>query len=72
MIIECGSCSRKFLVKDEDIPEEGRMVQCSQCSQKWFHVSAKIKSSVESDTDRNISEMEFEASDGRVYRFYCR
>ena len=69
MIIQCGSCSIKFIARDEDIPEKGRMVQCSQCSQKWFHVPAKIKSSVESDTDRNISEMEFEASDGRVYRF---
>ena len=32
MIIQCESCSRKFQVKDEDIPEEGRMVQCSNCS----------------------------------------
>jgi len=76
MIIQCESCSRKFQVKDEDIPKEGRMVQCSNCSQKWFQVPVKIQSSITPDessitpdTDKKVSKMEFEASDGRVYRF---
>ena len=69
MIIQCENCSRKFQVKDEDIPKEGRMVQCSNCSQKWFQAPVKIQSSITSDTDKEISKMEFEASDGRVYRF---
>jgi len=69
MIIQCGSCSRKFLVKDEDIPQEGRMVQCSNCSQKWFQAPIKIQSSITPDTDKKASKMEFEASDGRIYRF---
>ena len=69
MIIQCESCSRKFQVKDEDIPKEGRMVQCSNCSQKWFQVPVKIQSSTTPDKDKKISKMEFEASDGRVYRF---
>ena len=69
MIIQCESCSRKFQVKDEDIPKEGRMVQCSNCSQKWFQVPTKIQSSITPDTDEKVSKMEFEASDGRVYKF---
>ena len=69
MIIQCRNCSRKFFVKDEDIPEEGRMVQCGNCSQKWFQASIKIKSSIKSDIDKNVSKMEFEASDGRTYKF---
>jgi len=69
MIIQCESCSSKFQVKDEDIPKEGRMVQCSNCSQKWFQVPTKIQSSITPDTDKKVSKMEFEASDGRVYRF---
>ena len=69
MIIQCESCSRKFQVKDEDIPKEGRMVQCSNCSQKWFQAPLKIQSSITPDTDKKISKMEFEASDGRMYRF---
>ena len=69
MIIQCENCSRKFQVKDEDVPKEGRMVQCSNCSQKWFQVPVKIQSSTTPDTDKKVSKMEFEASDGRVYRF---
>ena len=69
MIIQCESCSRKFQVKDEDIPEKGRMVQCSNCLQKWFQVPIKIQSSIKSDIDEKVSKMEFEASDGRIYKF---
>ena len=69
MIIQCESCSRKFQVKDEDIPKEGRMVQCSNCSQKWFQAPVEIQSSITPDADKKVSKMEFEASDGRVYRF---
>ena len=69
MIIQCENCARKFQVKDEDIPKEGRMVQCSNCSQKWFQAPVKIQSSTTPDKDKKISKMEFEASDGRVYRF---
>ena len=69
MIIQCENCSKKFQVKDDDIPKEGRMVQCSNCSQKWFQTPIKIQSSITPDTDKKVSKMEFEASDGRVYRF---
>ena len=69
MIIQCESCSRKFQVKDEDIPQEGRTVQCSNCSQKWFQVPVEIQSSITPDINKKVSKKEFEASDGRVYRF---
>ena len=69
MIIQCSNCSRKFSVKDEDIPKEGRMVQCSNCSQKWFQAPIKIQSSIKSDIDENVSKTQFEASDGRTYKF---
>ena len=69
MIIQCENCSKKFQVKDDDIPKEGRMVQCSNCSQEWFQNPVKIQSSTTPDKDKKISKMEFEASDGRVYRF---
>ena len=74
MIIQCENCSKKFQVKDKDIPKEGRMVQCSNCSQKWFQAPTtitptKIKSSTVPNVNKKVSKMEFEASDGRVYRF---
>ena len=38
MIIQCGNCSRKFSVKDSDIPDSGRKVQCGNCSVTWFQM----------------------------------
>ena len=59
MIIQCENCSRKFQVKDEDVPKEGRMVQCSNCSQKWFQVPIKIQSSTTPDKDKKISSKRY-------------
>ena len=38
MIIQCESCSRKFIVKDQDIPSAGRNVQCGYCSAVWHQM----------------------------------
>ena len=35
MIIECKNCLKKFTVRDSDIPIQGRVVQCSNCSSQW-------------------------------------
>ena len=58
MIIQCESCSRKFLVKDTDIPKEGRMVQCSNCSQKWFQTPIKVKAPVKRKRKRVKKKIE--------------
>jgi len=42
MIIQCKSCSRKFVVRDIDIPQEGRMVQCGYCSVTWHQKPLRI------------------------------
>ena len=78
MIIQCESCSRKFVVKDSDIPNEGRTVQCGYCSVTWHQmpVSApaeiiektKITSPV-TQTDDSPSVDSIKASDGKTYRF---
>ena len=78
MIIQCESCSKKFVVKNIDIPEEGRTVQCGYCSVTWHQmpVSAPIKtikqtsikkSFVETDDSPSIDNIK--ASDGKTYRF---
>ena len=77
MIIQCESCSRKFVVKDSDIPKEGRTVQCGYCSVTWHQmpVSAqakiieKTKTSPVTQTDDSPSVDSIEASDGKTYRF---
>ena len=46
MIIQCESCSRKFVVKDSDIPQEGRDVQCSYCSSIWHQMPSVVKNKI--------------------------
>jgi len=78
MIIQCKSCSRKFVVKDSDIPKAGRTVQCGYCSVTWHQMPAliasttvpkqKIKKTVKQDDD-SPSVDSIKASDGKTYRF---
>ena len=77
MIIQCESCSRKFNVKNSDIPKEGRMVQCGYCSAKWHYnpeaISAKppkkLKTQNPNISDDSPSVDNIKASDGKTYRF---
>ena len=78
MIIKCESCSRKFIVKDSDIPKEGRTVQCGYCSVTWHQVPVSISTNTIKklkiakpvpETDESPSVDSIEASDGKTYRF---
>jgi len=78
MIIQCESCSRKFVVKDRDIPEEGRTVQCGYCSVAWHQmpVSVPAESRDQSNINEPIAEIseglsvdKIKASDGNTYKF---
>jgi predicted Zn finger-like uncharacterized protein len=37
VIIDCICGKKKFRVPDEQMPREGRKVQCAACSQVWFY-----------------------------------
>ena len=78
MIIQCENCSRKFVVTDSDIPQEGRTVQCGYCSTAWHQmpVSAPVKtvkklkilkSTTQIDDSPSVDSIK--ASDGKTYRF---
>ena len=45
MILSCNSCEKKFVVPDNAISANGRLVQCSSCGNKWtqFPIDKKIK-----------------------------
>ena len=58
MIIECKNCSRKFVAKANDIPESGRLVQCGNCSNKWFFDNSK--SNIQTLDEISIKEQEIE------------
>ena len=66
MIIQCQSCSRKFIAKDKDIPEEGRLVQCGYCSVTWHQMPVLVQTKV---LKEDISIDSIKASDGKTYRF---
>ena len=78
MIIQCESCSRKFIVKDSDIPKDGRTVQCGYCSVTWHQMPVTTptgavekpqisKPVVESDESPSVDSIK--ASNGKTYRF---
>ena len=78
MIIQCESCSRKFIVKDSNIPKDGRTVQCGYCSVTWHQMPVTTptrtvkkpqisKPVVEADESPSVDSIK--ASDGKTYRF---
>ena len=70
MIIQCESCSRKFIVKDSDIPQEGRTVQCGYCSVTWHQMAAETPiRPVKSNINESLSVDKIMASDGKTYKF---
>jgi len=83
MIIRCQSCSRKFIVKDTDIPMNGRTVQCGYCSVSWHQMPIKRKTEIikKEEVPIEIADIEItkieegpsvdsiKASDGNTYKF---
>ena len=78
MIIQCESCSKKFIVKDSDIPKEGRSVQCGYCSFSWHQKSTSTQdkpikltkiAKPSKKVDEALSVDAIRASDGKTYKF---
>jgi len=83
MIIQCESCARKYIVKDDDIPNEGRAVKCGYCSVTWYQMptSKKVRTTqkqkitkppkkVMTNEPKYESSIDgVEASDGKIYKF---
>jgi len=78
MIIQCESCSKKFIVKDSDIPKEGRSVQCGYCSFSWHQKSTSTQdkpikltkiAKPSKKVDEALSIDAIKASDGKTYKF---
>ena len=78
MIIQCENCSKKFIVKDSDIPKEGRNVQCGYCSFTWHQKSTSTQdkpikltkiAKPSKKVDEALSVDAIKASDGKTYKF---
>ena len=51
MIIVCPSCGKNFNVRDDQIPDKGRLLQCSNCKHEWFYTKNTLP------IDDNIDEL---------------
>ena len=78
MIIHCENCSRKFIVKDSDIPTKGRDVKCGYCSVTWHQMPVSIPTKIlkqpdinkpTEEIDEGLSVDKIKASDGKTYKF---
>ena len=54
MIVSCEKCSKNFSIRDDLIPEEGRLLQCGKCNYKWFYKSDIKKNKLENENRNNI------------------
>ena len=41
MIISCPNCNKRFNIDQSLIPDEGRLLQCSNCMHKWHFIIKK-------------------------------
>ena len=78
MFIQCENCSKKFVAKDSDIPNEGRMVQCGYCSVTWHQMPVSVPTKTFEQANINepaeeisegLSVEKIKASDGKTYKF---
>ena len=37
MIIQCENCNKKFEIKDNLIPDKGRLLECGSCAHQWHY-----------------------------------
>ena len=51
MIIVCPSCGKNFNVREDQIPDKGRLLQCSNCKHEWFYTKNTIP------VDDNMDEL---------------
>tara|TARA_B100001741_G_C16129390_1_gene403786 strand:+ start:52 stop:546 length:495 start_codon:yes stop_codon:yes gene_type:complete len=55
MIVSCEKCNKKFNIKDDLIPEKGRMLQCGNCNNKWFFKAPDQNVILKTENNKNLS-----------------
>jgi predicted Zn finger-like uncharacterized protein len=55
MLLQCPSCSSRFLVNDALIPSKGREVRCGKCKHNWFFTPPVSSDSPQTDGQPNES-----------------
>ena len=47
MIISCPECNKRFNIDQNLIPQDGRLLQCSNCMHKWHFIIEKNEKIIE-------------------------
>ena len=68
MIIVCPSCGKNFNVRDDQIPDKGRLLQCSNCKHEWFYTKNSIPVN---DNKDELSNDELTQESFGIYYFFC-
>ena len=55
MIVSCEKCNKKFNIKDDLIPEKGRMLQCGNCNHKWFFKASDQNVILNTENTKDLS-----------------
>ncbi len=55
MIVSCEKCTKKFNIRDDLIPEKGRLLQCGNCNHKWFYKLPIENLNIENENSKNLS-----------------
>ena len=69
MKIQCPNCQSLFILEDNLIPKDGRLLQCSKCNHKWFykHVDNKnIEASIRNKVDEIEEKPKIKKKDIRI------
>ena len=56
MIVSCEKCTKKFNIRDDLIPENGRLLQCGSCNHEWFFKLNKDEETKVEVKDSNIKK----------------
>ena len=63
MIITCVNCVKKFDIKSNLIPENGRLLECSSCNHQWFfkkevleNIVSPIVHDIDIDSDNIVDQ----------------
>ncbi len=54
MIIQCIKCSKKFEVRSDLIPQNGRTIQCGSCNHIWFFKFEEQNISIDNNQTSHI------------------
>ena len=74
MIIICPNCKKNFNVKDYLIPDKGRFLKCSFCTEKWFFKKTIKKKTIsrnyKNDEKSEITPKKTEVKEVNIFKIF--